>query len=464
MSDASPPPELPEVPSAGPGAVISTAEIAEIEQAIEARDAERLKTLVSPLDDPGMADLIGLLPAESRVAFVELLGRDFRPEVLSELDWGVKDQIVEDLPNETIAEAVQQLDTDDAVYLIEDLKEEDQEAILARLPADERATIERSLDYPEESAGRLMQAAFIAVPPFWTVGQVIDHMRETEDLPDDFAEIYVVDPAFHLLGIVHLDRLLRTKRPVPVRNIMVDDPQAVAVTEDQEEVARTFERHNLMAAPVVDPNGRLVGVITADDIVEVVQDEAEEDIYRLAGVGDESVSDTVWSTTRGRFLWLLVNLATAVLASWVISFFEATIADMVALAVLMPIVASMGGNAGTQTMTVAVRALATHDLTPVNALRVVWRETAVGLVNGLMFALIMGAVAIVWFGSGQLGMVIGAAMIVNLAAAALSGVMVPILLDRIGFDPAVSSGVFVTTVTDVVGFLAFLGLAAAVLS
>jgi magnesium transporter len=266
------------------------------------------------------------------------------------------------------------------------------------------------------------------------------------------------------LGIVHLDRLLRTKRPVPVRNIMVDDPQAVAVAEDQEEVARTFERHNLMAAPVVDPNGRLVGVVTADDIVEVVQDEAEEDIYRLAGVGDESVSDTVWSTTRGRFLWLLVNLATAVLASWVISFFEATIADMVALAVLMPIVASMGGNAGTQTMTVAVRALATHDLTPVNALRVVWRETAVGLVNGLMFALIMGAVAVVWFGSGQLGMVIGAAMIVNLAAAALSGVMVPILLDRIGFDPAVSSGVFVTTVTDVVGFLAFLGLAAVVLS
>jgi magnesium transporter len=266
------------------------------------------------------------------------------------------------------------------------------------------------------------------------------------------------------MGIVHLDRLLRTKRPVPIRAIMVENPQAIAVTEDQEEVARAFERHNLMAAPVVDRDRRLVGVITADDIVEVVQHEAEEDIYRLAGVGDESVSDTVWSTTRGRFLWLLINLGTAVIASWVISFFEATISQMVALAVLMPIVASMGGNAGTQTMTVTVRALATHELTPVNALRLVWREAAVGLLNGLLFAVIMGVVSILWFGSEPLGLVIGAAMIVNLAAAALSGVLVPLLLERLELDPAVSSGVFVTTVTDVIGFLAFLGLAAVVLT
>lgn len=464
MSDDSQSPELAEVPPGGSDEDISAVEVAAIEQAIAERDAGRLKALVSPLDDPGMADLIGLLPAESRVTFVELLGRDFRPEVLSELEWGVKEQIVEDLPNATIAEAVQQLDTDDAVYLIEDLGAADQEEILAQLPADERANIERSLDYPEESAGRLMQADVIAVPPFWTVGQVIDHMRETENLPDDFAEIYVVDPAHHLLGIIQLDRLLRTKRPVLVRDIMDDDPQAVRVTEDQENVARTFERHNLMAAPVIDTDGRLVGVVTADDIMEVVQDEAEEDIYRLAGVGDESVSDTIWSTTRSRFLWLLINLATAVLASWVISFFEATIDQMVALAVLMPIVASMGGNAGTQTMTIAVRALATRDLTAVNALRIVWREAAVGLINGIVFAGIMGAVVLMWFGSGPLGLVIGAAMIVNLAAAALSGVLVPILLDRFGLDPAVSSGVFVTTVTDVVGFFAFLGLAAIVLT
>ncbi|MFO1170010.1 MAG: magnesium transporter [Hyphomicrobiaceae bacterium] len=436
---------------------------AAVEAAIAGNDAERLKALVSPLDDPDMADLIGLLPAESRARFVELLGRDFRPEVLSELDYGVKEQIVEELSNETLAEAVQQLDTDDAVYLIEDLEESDQAEILARLPADERATIERSLDYPEQSAGRLMQSEFIAVPPFWTVGQVIDHMRETEDLPDDFAELYVVDPAFHLLGILHLDRLLRTKRPVPVNAIMSEHRYAISVVEDQEEVARTFERHNLMAAPVVDNDGRLVGVITADDVVEVMSEEAEEDIYRLGGVGDESVSDTVWSTTRGRFLWLFINLGTAVLASWVISFFQATISQMVALAVLMPIVASMGGNAGTQTMTVAVRALATHDLTPLNAIRVVWRETAVGMLNGLLFAVIMGAVAVLWFGSNGLGLVIGSAMIVNLIAAALSGVLVPIVLDRMGLDPAVSSGVFVTTVTDVVGFFSFLSLAALIL-
>ena len=453
----------PDEPASEPRGPDSPVDVAAIEAAIETRDAERLKALVAPLDDPDMADLIGLLPPESRVRLVELLGRDFRPEVLSELEWGVKEQIVEDLPNATLAEAVQQLDTDDAVYLIEDLEEADQEEILARLPADERATIERSLDYPEESAGRLMQSEFIAVPPFWTVGQVIDHMRETEDLPDDFAEIYVVDPAFHLLGILHLDRLLRTKRPVPVSEIMSEQRLSIPVVEDQEEVARTFERHNLMAAPVVDADGRLVGVITADDIVEVVSEEAEEDIYRLGGVGDESVSDTVWSTTQGRFLWLLVNLGTALLASWVISFFQATISDMVALAVLMPIVASMGGNAGTQTMTVAVRALATHDLTALNAARVVWRETAVGMLNGLLFSIIMGAVAVLWFGSGPLGLVIGTAMVINLVAAALGGVLVPIALDRLGLDPAVSSGVFVTTVTDVVGFFAFLGLAALLL-
>jgi magnesium transporter len=463
MSDPAGTTVAPQSPDGRHGEPDRPIDMGAVEAAIDAGDSERLKSLVSPLDDPDMADLIGLLPPESRVRLVELLGRDFRPEVLSELEWGVKEQIVEDLPNATLAEAVQQLDTDDAVYLIEDLEAADQEEILARLPADERATLERSLEFPEESAGRLMQSEFIAVPPFWTVGQVIDHMRETEDLPDDFAEIYIVDPAFHLLGIVHLDRLLRTKRPVPVNEIMIEQRHAVRVAEDQEEVAHTFERHNLIAAPVVDGDGRLVGVITADDIVEVVSEEAEEDIHRLGGVGDESVSDTVWSTTRGRFLWLFVNLGTALLASWVISFFQATISDMVALAVLMPIVASMGGNAGTQTMTVAVRALATHDLTPINAARVVWRETAVGVLNGLLFSVIMAAVAVLWFGSGPLGLVIGTAMVINLVAAALSGVMVPIVLDRLGLDPAVSSGVFVTTVTDVVGFFAFLGLAALVL-
>ncbi|MEZ5774945.1 MAG: magnesium transporter [Hyphomicrobiaceae bacterium] len=439
---------------------IDRALFAAAETAIEAGDAETLKALVGELDDPDLADLIALLQPDERTGLIGLLGADFRPSVLSELDWHVKEQIVEALPNEQIAEAVRELDTADAVYLIEDMEDADKKEILAHLPADERATIERSLEYPEDSAGRLMRSEFIAVAPFWTVGQTIDHMRETEDLPDSFTEIFVVDPTYHLIGVVQLDRLLRTKRPVTVAEIMDAEPDSIAATLDQEEVGRQFERYNLMSMAVVDANGRLVGVVTADDVVEIIQEEAEEDIMRLGGVGDEEVSDAVLSITRSRFLWLLVNLGTAILASAVIKQFDATIEQMVALAVLMPIVASMGGNAGTQTMTVAVRALATRDLTAVNAFRVIVRETTVGLINGLLFAILMGVVAVVWFGSRPLGLVIGAAMIVNHVAAALAGILVPIALDRLKLDPAVSSGVFVTTVTDVVGFFAFLGLAA----
>jgi magnesium transporter len=438
----------------------SAAVLSAVGEALAAEDRARLASLVSGFEDADFADLLALLDKGERVQLIRLLGGDFPLSVLSEVDYAVKEQLVEALPNAQVADAVRELESDDAVYLIEDMAPADQAEILAQLPADERATLERSLEYPEQSAGRLMQADVIAVPPFWNVGQVIDHMREADDLPDAFSEIYVVDPSFHLLGIVHLDRLLRTKRPVAIREIMEEDPHAIPVALDQEEVARQFERHNLMAAPVVDANERLVGVVTADDVVEVVQEEAEEDIYRLGGVGDESVSDSFWSITKSRFAWLFVNLLTAILASVVISLFDATIGQMVALAVLMPIVASMGGNAGTQTMTVAVRALATKDLSAVNALRVVWRESAVGLANGLMFALIMGLVALLWFGSGQLGLVIGAAMVVNLVAAALAGILIPIALERAGIDPAVASGVFVTTVTDVVGFFAFLGLAA----
>lgn len=432
---------------------------AAVEAAIAGNDAERLKALVSPLDDPDMADLIGLLPAESRARFVELLGRDFRPEVLSELDYGVKEQIVEELSNETLAEAVQQLDTDDAVYLIEDLEESDQAEILARLPADERATIERSLDYPEQSAGRLMQSEFIAVPPFWTVGQVIDHMREAQDLPESFSDIFVVDPTHHVMGSVDLSRLLRTKRHVEIRSLMETTRQVVLATADQEEVARQFERYDLKSAPVVDENQRLVGVVTVDDVVEVIEQEADEDIKRLAGVGDEELRDSVRAIAPPRFNWLFVNLLTAILASGVIKQFDATISQMVSLAVLMPIVASMGGNAGTQTMTVAVRALATNELTPSAIPAFAIRESAVALLNGLAFALIMAAVAYFWFGSNMLGAVMAGAMVINLLAAAVAGIFIPLGLDRLGFDPAVSSTVFVTTVTDCVGFLSFLGLA-----
>ncbi len=431
-----------------------------VEAALEAGDTQKVRELALPLHEADLADLIQLLRPEQREPFIIMLGHEFNVAALSELDEGVRDQVLETMEPEQVAEALQQLDSDEAVYVIEDLDKEDQSDILAKLPMLERAAIERSLEYLEDSAGRIMQTDLIAVPPFWSVGQTIDYMGHSQDLPDRFYEIFVVDPAFHLLGSVALDRLLRAKRPTNIEAITDPDVRPIEVDADQEEVARLFERYNLTSAPVVDPDKRLVGVITADDVVEIIQEEASEDILRLGGVAGELVSDTVWDTTKHRFIWLLVNLGTAVLASLVISLFDATIEQMVALAVLMPIVASMGGNAGTQTMTVAVRALATQDLGAVNAARVISRETLVGLLNGLFFAVIMGTIAYFWFGSGELGVVIGAAMIINLLVAALSGILIPLGLYSLDLDPAIASGVFVTTMTDCVGFFAFLGLAA----
>jgi magnesium transporter len=428
--------------------------------ALEEGDKARARALTLDLHEADLADLIELLRPDERASLIEALGDDFKAAALPELDEAVRDQVLEEMPAAQVAEVVQQLDSDEAVYLLEDLDKDEQKDILAKLPYFERIALQRSLEYPEDSAGRIMQTDLIAVPPFWSVGQTIDYMREAADLPDRFYEIFVVDPAYHLIGSVALNRLLRSKRPTTIEAITDQDIRPIPVESDQEEVARQFERYNLTSAPVIDQDKRLVGVITADDIVEVVQEEASEDILRMGGVGGESVSDTVWETTRLRFSWLLTNLGTAILASYVISLFEATIEQMVALAVLMPIVASMGGNAGTQTMTVAVRALATQNLGRVNAVRVILRESAVGLLNGLLFAVIMAAIAYFWFGSDQLGLVIGVAMIVNLFAAALAGILIPLGLDALDLDPAVASGVFVTTVTDVVGFFAFLGLAA----
>jgi magnesium transporter len=416
--------------------------------------------LVKDLKAPDLADVIELLEPDDRITLIESIGPSFDFEVLSELDESVRDQVSEGLPNALLAKAVTHLDTDDAAYVIESLEESDKQEILAQLPSSERQAIERNLEYPEETAGRIMQADFVAVPPFWTVGAVVDHMRESDDLPDYFSEIFVVDPTFHVLGALDLSRLLRTKRDVTVSEIMNPDRHVVLATEGQEEVARQFQRYDLMSAPVVDASNRLVGVVTVDDVVEVIQDEADFEIKALAGVGDESLSDTVVEVAKPRFWWMFVNLFTALLASAVIGLFGATIEKMVALAVLMPIVASMGGNAGTQTMTVAVRALATRELTAANVTRVVVRETAVGLLNGVAFAILMGLIAYFWFQSTRLGLVIGAAMIINLLAAALAGIFIPLALNRMKFDPAVSSTVFVTTVTDVVGFFAFLGLAA----
>jgi magnesium transporter len=434
--------------------------IEKIRAAIEASDVLALQALAGDLHEADMGALLESLDAEQRPRLIELLGPEFDFTALTEVDVAVREDILEELPAQTVAEGVRELDSDDVVEILKDLPEEDQAEILEQLPAPERVAIARSLDYPEDSAGRRMQTEIIAVPPAWTVGLTIDYMRETADLPDRFFEIYVVDTAHRFLGAVPLDRLLRAQRPVVVSELMDEDRRRVHAADDQEEVARMFGRYNLVSVPVVDPEDRLVGVITYDDLADVITEEAEEDIRALGGVsGEEELSDTVPTIARGRFLWLFANLLTALAASWVISRFQGSIEKMVSLAVLMPIVASMGGNAGTQTMTVAVRALATRDLSSANVGRVVRRELLVGLLNGCCFAVILGIVAIAWFQITDLGMVIGLAMICVLTAAALGGIIIPLGLAKLGVDPAVSSGPFVTTVTDVVGFFAFLGIA-----
>jgi magnesium transporter len=433
--------------------------VEEITRAIHAAEVPLLRSVVAELHEADLGDLIGALEGDDRVSLVELTGADFDFSALNEVDDAVREEILEELEPETVAEGVRELESDDAVELLEALGEEEQEEILEKLPPTERGAIERSLEYPENSAGRRMQTEFIAVPPDWTAGQAIDYMRDTPDLPARFYEIYAVDRAQHLQGAVLLDALLRSRRPVPLFDLIEEDRRRVSVTDEQAEVARLFEKYNLVAAPVVDTEDRLVGVITVDDVVDVIEEEAEEDIKALGGVRGEELSDPVWTVARRRFNWLLVNLATAFLASSVLGLFEGQLQKMVALAVLAPIVASQGGNAATQTMTVVVRALAVRELSSINAWRTILREVLVGLVNGLAFAVITGVAAVAWFKLPQLGFVIGLAMLCNLIAGALGGILIPLVLDRSGADPAVASGVFVTTVTDVVGFFAFLGIA-----
>ncbi len=434
--------------------------LARIGAAIADRDTLTLRQDVGRLHQSEVGDLIEALLPEQRRALVYLMGADFDFTALTEVDDAIRADIVESLPNEQIAQAVQELDSDDAVYILEDLDAADQDEILAQLPFTERIRLRRSLAYPEETAGRRMQTEFVAVPPFWTVGQTIDYMREEQNLPDRFSQIFVIDPTFRLLGAIDLDRILRTKRTVKVEDIMHETRHAIPASMDQEEAAQIFEQYDLLSAAVVDENERLVGVLTIDDVVDVIQQEAEEDLLRMGGVGDEELSDRVLATSRSRVPWLLVNLVTAFLAASVISLFDATIEQIVALAVLMPIVAGMGGNAGSQTMTVTVRALATRDIDIYNAGRIIRREMGVGFVNGILFAVLIGTVAGLWFQSPEIGGIIAAAMIINMFVAAVAGILVPLLLDRVGADPAVASAVFVTAITDVVGFFAFLGLAA----
>ncbi|MEL6477333.1 MAG: magnesium transporter [Pseudomonadota bacterium] len=437
--------------------------VAAVVESVGAGDRVAALSLVDGLHIADLADLIEQVTSDDRRALIELVWADIDSEVIVELEEGIRDEVLAILQPSELAEAVKEFETDDVVYLVEDLEEDQQQAVLDALEPADRAAVEKSLEYPEDSAGRLMQSDFVKAPPFWTVGQMIDALRADDDLPEQFYDIIITDPAARPVGKISLSAILGNRRPVTLESLMETDFRTLKCDDDAEDVAYAFNQYHLVSCPVVDEDGRVVGVITIDDAMEVLEDAAEEDIKRLGGVGDEEISDKVFEITRRRFPWLAVNLVTAIFASLVISLFDATIEQIVALAVLMPIVASMGGNAGTQTLTVAVRALATRDLTATNALRVVSRETLVGLINGVIFAVLIGLVTWAWFGSGVLGGVIAAAMVVNMVIAGLAGILIPIALDRLGADPALASGAFVTTVTDVVGFFAFLGLAAAVL-
>ena len=436
---------------------IRVAFVRQVARAIDAADTAALRGLVGDLHESDLGAVLEALDPDHRPRLVELLGIHFDFTALTEVNDSVREEILEELPPQTVAEGVRDIESDDAVAILEDMPKEERAEILDQLPPPERVALARSFDYPEDSAGRRMQTEFIAVPPAWDVGQAIDYMRETVELPEHFYELYVVDDARHFLGAVPLDRLLRSKRPVPISDLMKAERRRVHADEDQEEVARLFQRYDPVAAPVVDADDRLVGVVTFDDVVDVIEEEAEEDIKALGGVtSDEELSDSVWTIARGRFNWLLVNLATAFLASSVLGLFEGQLQKM---AVLAPTVASQGGNATTQTMTVAVRALAAQDLSDANARRVIVRELLVGLLNGIAFAVITGIAAYIWFRVPALGVVIGLAMICNLVAAALGGILIPLALHRLRVDPAVASSPFVTTVTDVVGFFSFLSIA-----
>ncbi len=441
----------------------------QVVEALEAGAVERVRELVEPLHYADMADLLEHLSADERQLFLQISQGDLDPEVFLELDEVVRDEVVEQLGVDYVAAAVSELETDDAVTVVDELDDDEQAKVLAAIPAGDRRLIEEGLSYPEDSAGRLMQREVMTVPEFWSVGETIDFMRENADgessvaLPDMFYDIFVVDPSYKPLGSIPLSRLLQAKRPVAVTDLMATELKTIPVDMDQEDVAYLFSQRDLVSAPVIGGGGRLVGAITIDDVVDVIHEEHEEDIMLMGGVREDDLYSAAADTAKARFSWLLVNLVTAVAASVIIGLFEGSLEQMVALAVLMPIVASMGGNAGTQTLTVTIRALAMKDLTRTNARRVIGKELIVGSLNGVVFALITGGVAWLWFDSQALGAVIAAAMIINMVVAGLAGTIIPLMLERAGIDPAIASSVFLTTLTDIVGFAAFLGLAAAFL-
>ncbi len=432
--------------------------------ALDQNETDQAIGLAQSLHYADLADLLENLSHVQREELVEALRSDFDPHVLAELDDTVRDRVIAQLGISHVAEAVAGLEIDDALDVVEELDADEQLEILEALPAIERTLIKQGLSYPEDSAGRLMQRDAVAVPSHWTVGQAIDYMRDTKNLPTDFFDLFLVDPLHNPVGTVPLSRVLRTERQINLTDIMRKQIKIVPVEMDQEEVAFLFRQRDLISAPVVDSDNKLVGVITVDDIVDVIHEEHEEDIMRLAGVGEEDdLYAAVIDTMKSRFTWLLIHLCAAIVAAYVISFFAGTIEEMVALAILMPIVAAMGGTASVQTLTVAVRAIAMKELTMSNAYRTIGKEVAVGVLNGIIFAVLIGAVAWGWFGNPALGGVIGLAIVINLIVAGFAGSALPILLQRMGFDPAVASSAFLTSITDVVGFYVFLGLAASLL-
>ena len=440
--------------------VLAARRVQAIRAAVEAGDAPRLDAILQPLHAADIADVLEQIGPFDRRALLSLWSGEIDGEILSEIDESIREEVIEFLPHEVVAVAMRELDTDDLVDILEDLDAPQQGLILDALEKADRAAVEQALGYPEGSAGRLMQREMVVAPLHWTVGEAIDHLRESDHLPDQFYHVILVDPRMKPQGYVSLGRVLSSARGVQLRELTEESFRTIRVTDEEADVAYIFNQYHLISCPVVDGDGRLVGVITIDDAMNVLDEEHEEDILRLAGVGDESsVSDGSIATARQRLPWLVINLLTASISAFVISRFEATITAIVMLAALMPIVASTGGIAGTQSLAVSVRALATRDLTQSNARRVVLRELGAGVLNGVALALILGLAGAAIFGDIKLGVVLGLAMICNQVVAALGGVMVPLTMSRMGLDPALASGTFVTTLTDVMGFLAFLGFA-----
>ena len=428
--------------------------------AISGGAEDRARALVAPLHPADQADLLERLPPAQAAELVRILGDSLDAETLTYLDEATRDEIVDVMGMAALARQLPDLDTDDAVNIIEELEQDEIDDVLAALPAEDRVLVEEGLAYPEDSAGRMMQREIVTVPSFWTVGRTIDFLRSSQFSDTQFYLIFVIDPSRNPIGEISLGRLLCTPRPRRVSEIMTVDFRKIPADMDQEEVSILFRRYGMVSAPVVDEHGRLIGMITIDDVIDVIDEEAEEDLMALAGVGESNVRSSLLETLQGRSSWLLINLVTAIVASAVIGLFDATIERLVALAVLMPIVASMGGNAGTQTVTVAVRALALRQIDRDAAASFVRRELAVAVMNGILFAVLAAAISFLWFRDADIAVVMAVAMFANMVVAGLSGTLVPLGLVRAGVDPAVASSVFITTITDVVGFFVFLGLAA----